>query len=129
MSRKILILTLFVMLVLMAAGCGNKLDKYPVLGTKNPSAKLADPPSLAISPAGQAGKQIKIILKYDREMPADKQYYRLLRMSSGTGQFFVEVKRGLHDDFISTMRIGNEYLVYGRFEHDMVAQRNFVYVE
>ncbi len=129
MSRKILILSLFTLFVLAFFACGGNLDKYPVFGTKNPKAKLADPPSLAISPAPQSGKMIKIVLKYDREMPADKPYYRLLRMSSGTGQFYVEVKRGPHTEAIGTLQIGTEYLVYGRFEHDMVAQRNFVYVE
>lgn len=110
-------------------GCSDKADKLPVLGTKNPKAKLIDSPSLALAPAKRSGKQVKIILKYNNERPADMKHYRLIRMSDGTAQFYVEVRIGVHDQMIETMQSGEKYMVYGRYEYDMVKQRNFIYVD
>lgn len=129
MNSKILVLITIFLFFLTLFGCSDKMDKLPVLGTKNPKAKLIDPPSLALAPSKRSGRAAKAILRYDGERAADMKHYRLVRMSNGTAQFYVEIKIGVHDESIETMRIGVKYLVYGRYEFDMVKQRNFIYVD
>ena len=131
-NRKVFLFSFLLLLVFSLSifyGCGKDINKLPTLGNPSEKAKLADPPSLSVSPARLSGKRIKIVLTYQREKNADKEFYRLLWMTSGTARFNVEVKRGTYDDFVQTMQIGNEYLIYGRFEYDLESQRNNIYVD
>ncbi len=127
MKRNLFFIILIISTIVPLTACGGG-NKFPPLGTINNDYKLLDAPQIAIAPAGYSGKNIRIILRFDTERVSEKEFYKLLVMSSGA-PFFVYLNTGKYPKQFDALKPGKEYMIYGRFERDMVMQRNAIYVD
>lgn len=128
MKQHIIILIGIICFAFFLSGCTCNSDKFPVIGKEDSSYKLLDAPQIAIAPAGYSGKKIKIILTFKNERQSDKDFYRVFLMTSGS-PFYIYVKRGKYTEMLNNLKVGTEYMIYGLYERDMVAQQNFIYVD